>query len=261
MKIEESLKQREFSLLSKLFEKQAGIDDCTGKGLATEDFIENELLRPFLPPGFHCGKGAVVSVDKPTEQSPAIDRVIFDRTAGVPLIYDQAHSIFPIEIVAGIVEITMHLDATKLRADIERMVPVKGMVTRQCLTRLPNTRTRGLHGTVNTLSPRAFVVGMPRDPTWDPASIASALRKIQMDLGQHTHVHGLYVIGIGFFSSIPVENEDEPKYRIEGWTGPERIFRFAQAFRQSFDNWKPIPKDFLVDLQGYVPGQSKLLAE
>jgi hypothetical protein len=126
MKIEESLKQRESSLLSKLLEKQAGIDDRTGKGLATEAVVESELLRSFLPSGFDCGKGSVVSADRPTEQSAAFDRVIFDRSAGMPLLYDQAHSIFPIEVVAGIVEITMHLDPTKLRTDIERMVHVKG---------------------------------------------------------------------------------------------------------------------------------------
>lgn len=261
MSIEESLHQREISLSSKLRERKLGFDDRTGKGTATERIIEEELIKPFLPPGFDCGKGAVVSGDSPTEQSPAIDRVVYDRAAGVPLVYDKDHSIFPIEIVAGVVEITLHLDATKLRTDIERILPVKGMTKRRFLKRLPDTRTRGLRITAEYISPRAFIVGLPENPQWNAKSIAEALRKIQMDLGQHTHVHGLYVIGIGFFSTIPVENEQEPMYRIQSWTGPDRGFRFADTFRQAFDSWKSLPQDCLIDLADYLSGQPEVLAE
>jgi hypothetical protein len=58
---------------------QAGIDDRTGKGMATELVVEKELLRPFLPPGLRLWEGAVVSTDSPTQQSGAIDRVIYSR--------------------------------------------------------------------------------------------------------------------------------------------------------------------------------------
>jgi hypothetical protein len=259
--IEESLAQRETSLMSKLLEKQAGIDDRTGKGGATETVVENELLRPFLPPGFDCGKGAVVCADRPTEQSPAIDRVIFDTTVSTPLIYDRAHSVFPIEVVAGMVEITMRLDATKLRADLERMVPVKAMMMRRYLAPAPSSRTRVIPCRREALSPRSFVVGLPADSRWDAQTIAECLRQIQIDLGSPTHVHGLYVIGIGFFFTIPVENDREPMYRVAGWTGPERVFRFADAFRIAFDRWERLPEGWSVDLSGYVSGEPIVLAE
>jgi hypothetical protein len=261
MNIQESLAQREVSLLSKLREKQAGIDDRTGKGLATELVIEETLLRPFLPPNFDCAKGAVVCADRPTEQSPAIDRVVFDRSVTTPLVYDQAHSIFPIEVVAGVVEITMHLDSTKLKTDIERMIPIKAMTRRRYVVPKPGSRTRVLPCVKESLAPRSFVVGMPADSAWDPKSIAGALRTIQVAFGPPTHVHGLYVIGVGFFFTIPVENETETPYRIAGWTGPDRVFRFASAFRSAFDRWEPFPEGWSADLSGYVPGKPTILEE
>lgn len=261
MNIEESFAQREASLASKLLEKQAGIDDRTGKGAATENVVEDALLRPYLRPGLDCGKGAVICADRPTEQSPAIDRVIFDRTAATPLVYDPAHSVFPIEMVIGMVEITMRLDSAKLRTDIERMISVKAMRERRYLASAPGSRTRVVPYRRPSLSPRSFIVGLPADSGWGAETIARALRQIQLDLGPPTHVHGLYVIGVGFFVTVPVGKSQEPMYRVAGWTGPERVFRFADAFRVAFDRWERVPPGWSVDLSGYVSGQPRLLAE
>jgi len=262
MNLLKSFAEREMALSSKLREKQAGIDDPTGKGIATENVVEEQLLRPFLPPGFDCGKGAVISADNPTKQSQAIDRVIFDRRTSTPLVYDPAHSIFPIEAVAGMVEITMHLDATKLRTDIELMVAVKGMNQRRYLVPKPGSRTKILRQThKNCVSARSFIVGLPADPKWDSKLIAEALRRIQLELGSPTHVHGLYVIGIGFFSTIAVENTDEPMYRIASWTGADRIFRFSGEFRLAFDRWDPLEPSWSVDLNGYVPNKPTFIVE
>ena len=261
MNLQTSFAERETGLSSKLREKQAAIDDSTGKGNATENVVEEQLLRPFLPPGFDCGKGAVISADDPTVQSPAIDRIIFDRRASTPLVYDPSHSIFPIETVAGMVEITMHLDATKLRTDIKRMVEVKGMKKRHYLVPKSGSRTKTLRYTdKESVSPRSFIVGLPADPEWDPKLIAGSLRRIQLEAGPPTHIHGLYVIGIGFFSTIAVEN-DEPMYRIASWTGADRIFRFSDEFRRAFDRWGPRKPNWSVDLDGYVHSDPTFIVE
>lgn len=262
MKFEESLLQRETSLSSKLLERQTGVDDKTGKGLAAECITEEVLLRPFLPPAFDCCKGAIVNDSSPSKQSHAIDRVIYDKSAAQPLIYDSAHSIFPIEIVAGMVEITMRLDAAKLKADIERMAPVKHMIERNYIMPDPQSRISALHVKTKGLSPRSFIVGLPADPMWDPVTIAQTLRKIQRELGPPTHVHGLYVIGIGFFFTIPVENDKSPTmYQIAAFTGPERIFKFTDSFRTAFDRWPKIPQGWSVNLTPYVPVEPRVLAE
>lgn len=261
MGVLDSVILREDTLRPQLLEKRAGIDDSTGKGAATERIVEYNLLLPHLPPGFQCGKGAVVSADDPTTQSGAIDRVISEQAAAAPLVYTEDHSVFPIEAVAGLVEITMRLDSNKLRQDIERMRPVKEMLLRRYLVPVPGTATQAEPTTVSWTSPRCFLVGLPRDPRWRAESIAESLRTIQLALGGQTHVHGLYVIGTGFFSTIPLEHDDEPPYRIEAWTGTDRLFRFTAALRQAFDRWQRIPEGWTADLSAYVPSQPSFVLE
>jgi Domain of unknown function (DUF6602) len=192
MSLEVAIENRELTIISEIQAKQAAIDDKTGKGSATEQVIERGLIKPFLPPRFECVKGAVVTSIAPTQQSPAIDRVIFDKAAAPPLMYDPAHSIFAIESVCGLVEITMSLDTRKLREDIERMAPIKAMTTRRYLVPVPGTTTQVTSQEIEELSPRSYVIGLPADPKWSPETIAAALRQIQLDLGLSTHVHGLY---------------------------------------------------------------------
>ena len=159
------------------------------------------------------------------------------------------------------VEITMNLDATKLREDVERMVSVKSMRRRRYLIPVPHSSTKVLRTEQDALSPRSFIVGLPSDSSWNPVTIAAALRQIQRDLGPPTHVHGLYVIGVGYFYTVPIESSSEPMYRIGGWTGSDRLFRFTTGLRLAFDRWGALPNGWSVDLQDYVAGESKILAE
>ena len=261
MSLADAIKDSEDSLIKLLHAKRSGIDDRTGKGSATERVVEEHLLTPHLPLGLRLCKGAVVEAANPHKQSSAIDRVIYDHSAASPLLYDEAHSIFPLEAVYGLVEITMNLDAAKLREDIERMISVKAMTKRRYLVPAPNSNTKVLRTEQDTLSPRSFVIGLPANPSWSPVTIATALRQIQMDLGPPTHVHGLYVIGIGYFYTVPIESPSEPMYRIGGWAGPDRLFRFTTGLRLAFDRWGKIPNGWSVDLQDYVVGELKILAE
>lgn len=255
MTIKESFIHKEASLISKLLEKKSGIDDRTGKGVATESIIETELLSPFLPLGYECGKGSVVTAERPDHQSPAIDRVIFDRYSSMPLLHDALHSIFPIEAVAGLVEITMRLDTTKLREDIVRMAPVKAMRTRRYLDPLPGSKTKVVPvDKRNFVSPRSFIIGLPADKSWDADTIANSLRQIQIELGAPTLVHGLYVLGVGYFYTKTVENDNEEMYQIGVWAGPDRLFRFAASFRSAFDRWPRLRPGRSVDWGCYVSG-------
>jgi hypothetical protein len=252
--------QRTEEALIKLLEAKRGIADATGKGNATENRVERELLVPYLPIGFRCLKGAVVASGAPDEQSPAIDRVVYEPGVAPPLLYDEAHSVFPIESVAGVVEITMNLDADKLREDLHRIAPVRAMRRRRFLVPVPNTTTRVGRLEQETLSPRSFIVGLPADSAWKPETIAKALRERQLEHGTPTHLHGLYVLGIGYFETVAIES-GEPAYRIKAWTGADRLFRFANSFRQAFQRWQPLPPMWSADLDGYVQGEARLLAE
>ena len=253
MTLADSLLHTEGALRSALLAKR-GICDSTGKGSETELTIESQLLRPYLPKAFDCLKGAVVSSTNPAKQSSAIDRIIYDSDTAAPLIYGAAHSIFPIECVAGVVEITMSLDASKLREDIVRMSSVKEMRRRRFLVPVQGSSTRVQSIEQDAMSARSFVIGLPDDPSWKASTIACALREIQVEVGGFTHVHGVYVIGIGFFSTLPVEAASDNKYQIEYWSGDDRLFRFCNAFRGAFQRWPRLPPGWTTDLEGYVQG-------
>lgn len=247
-----SVQESENAVAAVLRAKQAGISDATGKGAATEAIIE-ELIAPFLPPPFKARKGAVVEASAPDKQSGAIDRVIYDPTAAPALVDDDGHTVFPIEAVAGMLQITMHLDATKLRSDLALMQPVKAMRTRRYLAPVANRSTMVVpFSKDDCLSPRCFVVGMAADPKWRPETIASALRQIQLELGPPAHVHGLYVIGIGYFETEPSERGN-PTYRIQCWPAADRLFRFTSGFRQAFDRWPKLLDGWTTDLARYIP--------
>jgi len=261
MKLNESVAKHEESVIRALESKQAAIDNRTGKGSATEAVVERELLYPYFPPGFECVKGSVVDGSTSQSQSAAIDRVIFDRRVAPPLVYDEAHSIIPIEVVAGLVEITMHLDRTKLAADVAHMVPVRAMRTRRFLVSVPNSTTEMVSVEAETTSPRCFAIGLPADQNWDPHTIARALLEIQGDLGAHALVHGLYVLGIGFFETVPTTKDGQPSRKIRAWLGSDRLFRFADALRTSLDRWAPLPVGVSADLRRYLAGDPIVITE
>ena len=261
MNLNESALKREESIIRLLESKQSAIDDRTGKGSATEGVVERELLNPYFPPGFECVKGSVLDGSTEGVQSAAIDRVIFDRRVAPPLVYDEAHSILPIEVVAGVVEITMHLDRTKLAADIAHTLPVRAMRNRRYLVSVPDSKTATVPVETETVSPRCFVIGLPADPRWDPQTIARALLEIQRDLGTHALVHGLYVLGIGFFETVPTTKDGQPSRKIRAWLGSDRLFRFADNLRTSLDRWPELPRGVSADLRGYLSGDPVLTTE
>lgn len=261
MNLNDSVAKREESIIRALESKQAAIDNRTGKGSAMETVVEHELLSPYFPPGFDCVKGSVLDGSASGTQSAAIDRVILDRRVAPPLVYDDAHSIIPIEIVAGIVEITMYLDRTKLAADVAQMLPVRAMKNRRYLVSAKNSQTKMVPVETEITSPRCFVIGLPADPNWDPQTVARALLEIQHDLGAQALVHGLYVLGIGFFETVPTTKDGQPSRKIRAWLGSDRMFRFADTLRISLDRWLQLPVGVSADLRRYMSGDPIVITE
>ena len=259
MNLAEAVRLQEGSLQSRLRTMQAGVDDATGKGSAAEDLVEQLLLRPFMPLGFGLGKGAVVCSTNPTEQSGAIDRVI-SCTDSVPLLFAPAHSIYPIEAVAGAVEVTLCLNARKLRTDIERIARVQQMRSRRYMAPVKGSMVRIQAVTVDALSPRGLIIGLPEDPTWKAESIAHALRTIQVELGWPVHIHALYVVGIGCFETLAVDEEAHGRHRIQAICGPQGLHRFTGAVRKSLDRWEPMPSGWTADLSPYLPLEEPVFA-
>jgi hypothetical protein len=129
---------------------------------------------------------------------------------------------------------------------------------RPLLVPVPNTATVVGRLEQDFLSPRSFIIGLPADATWKPVTIAKALRERQLELGSPTHLHGLYVLGIGYFETVAIEPGELP-YRIRAWTGTDRLFRFSNSLRQAFQRWQPLPPMWAADLD--LPGEGNVIAE
>lgn len=251
MAIKDSVRHAETLLRELLFEQQEGVNDAVGKGTSAEVVIEERLIRPHLPPPFQCQKGAVVEAAAPDKQSAAIDRVVYDPTRGSPLVYGPAHSIFAIESVVGLVEITMRLNGEKLREDVERIAPVQAMRRRRHLVPVEGSITEAEDKEFQTRSPRGFLIGLPEDENWRPATIAKSIREAQLAVAGDVKIHGVYVIGIGYFSTIPGA---EPRYQVNVYTDESRLFRFTNDFRVSFQRWGRMPEGWATDFNKYVEG-------
>jgi hypothetical protein len=259
MTFRDSLRRAEAALVNQL-ESMRGIDNTTGKGDAAEALVEKELLLPFLPFGFSCNKGSVVSLDAPDQQSPAIDRVIYDPGAAPPLLFRKEHSIFPIEAVAGVVEITLSLDDGKLREDLAKIAKVRAMRLRRYVVPLGGSIGRVTQVKIEHLAARSFIVGLPSSPAWRPKTIAESLRAAQVELGFPTHLHGLYVPGVGFFETVAVE-DGLPEYKIRGWSQDDRLFRFTNAVHIALQRWPRQQELWAPDLDSYMAGDSDVLVE
>ena len=253
MSLNESIQRSENVLRELLLQQQEGVDDRTGKGTSTEAVVERYLIRPHLPPPFRCQKGAVVAAAAPSEQSAAIDRVVHDPTEAPPLVYGDAHSIFPIEAVAGLVEITMRLNATKLKQDVQKIAPIQNLRRRRYIVPAPDSVTQAYRLEADVLSPRGFLIGLPEDPNWRPETIASVIREAQLEAAGDVKIHGVYIVGIGYFSTIPA-SDGAPPYRVRAWTDDARLFRFTNDFRTTFQRWPRMEQGWAGDLDGYVDG-------
>jgi len=251
MDLVESFRNQETALLSALRGHQAAFDDPNGKGASAEREIERALIRPYLPPDFDCGKGTVI--ERGGAQSAAIDRVLYSRGYCPPLVYSADHSVFPVECVAGVVEVTMRLDATKLKHDIEQTKTARALRKGSWVVPLPETETVSeIQERDTPIGCRAYIVGVPASEGWQPQTIADAFLRLQSEI--ETLVHGLYVIGIGFFHTVGLEQHDTPK--VQAYLGYERLFRFTSTLRIDLDRW-PRLRGASPYLGNYVSGLPK----
>jgi hypothetical protein len=154
----------------------------------------------------------------------------------------------------------MHLDGRKLRNDIKHMAQAKALGKRRHLEPVSGTMARAKKKWGQPMYPRSYVIGLPADSKWNPSTIAKLLRGIQVKMGPPTHVHGLLVLGIGYFSTVPAENEEDRTYTIQAWTEADRLFRFSCEFRRSFDRWNEIPAGYSSYVDDYIESEPKVLA-
>jgi hypothetical protein len=73
-----------------------------------------KLLRDYLPPKIGIGSGFIVSGGPNPTQSPQCDIILYDALNNAPFYKSETWSIFPIEMVYGVIEVKTYLDQSTL---------------------------------------------------------------------------------------------------------------------------------------------------
>ena len=132
------------------FNISAEINSQGGKGTYRESALTRFLSEGRLPSRYGIGKGEIVGhVHNVSRQS---DLIVYDKLNGISLIYDDNTQVFPIECVAGTVEVKSTLNKTKLLESLENIKSVKKLAPR-------DTVTKTLSGKIRVSYPRSYPFG------------------------------------------------------------------------------------------------------
>jgi hypothetical protein len=86
-----------------------------------------QLLRTYLPPKIGIGTGFIVSGGDSAQQSPQCDIILYDSLNNAPLYKSDAWSIYPIEMVYGVIEVKTTLNKRELKGAFGKCAKIRAM--------------------------------------------------------------------------------------------------------------------------------------
>lgn len=88
-----------------------------------------KILRSYLPPKIGIGTGFIASGGATPRQSPQYDIILYDALNNVPLYNSDTWSIYPIEMVYGVIEVKTTLTNSTLRDALQKCAEIRTMAT------------------------------------------------------------------------------------------------------------------------------------
>jgi len=85
------------------------------------------LLRSYLPPKYGIGTGFIACGGDNPQQSPQCDIILYDALNNAPLYKSDTWSIYPIEMVYGVIEVKTKLDKRQLKNAFEKCTKIRAM--------------------------------------------------------------------------------------------------------------------------------------
>ena len=132
------------------FNISAQINHPGTKGTYREDTLRKFLSEGRLPKRYGIGTGEIVGpIRNVSRQS---DLIIYDELDGIALIYDNNTQVFPIECVAGTIEVKSTLTKSEFIKALENIKSVKMLAPR-------DTVTKAVSGFINMSYPRPMPFG------------------------------------------------------------------------------------------------------
>lgn len=226
-------------------------------GRLNETHLVN-LLRAYLPPKIGVGTGFISCGGRSPRQSPQCDIILYDALNNAPLYKSEAWSIFPIEMVYGVIEVKTTLRKARLREAFAGCAKIRAMATElngdankayAKTVRLPNgIATVGVSH--NLLPPRYFVFGYA-GPT-DLNSLRNDFVSLTMDCPD-AHIHGLCTLTERDSLFIWHEPNREPAERAGSGAESDGFRAFLMNMPHVLDSMLPKERQGFGFGQLYLP--------
>jgi hypothetical protein len=219
-KIEEDL------LVSKLDAARKAISHAGEKGRNLEAEVTT-LLRSFLPEEYGLTTGFVVyHRHNGPSLSPQLDIIIYDRVRSGPIARLSTCDVLPLEAVYGYVEVKASLQSTTDDAEefadnsiemcIEKNQQLRGMMERRFWKPVKGSPVRAELVPKQWMRIRSYVFAFEAEGNVAKNSdlFAQRIADVSARLGSPVHLHGVFVVGHGYYTTRPIEVR---KARPEDW--------------------------------------------
>jgi hypothetical protein len=214
-----------------------------------------KLLRTYLPSKIGVGTGFIVSGGSSPRQSPQCDIILYDAVNNAPLYESEAWSIYPIEIVYGVIEIKTNLNRSALKDAFNKCAVIRGMA-----------KVGGGKGNKgywvpsakplyyqSNLAPRFFLFGYNG---WNREVSFARNFKEATEINETAHIHGLCSLHQGgsfFIHHIPFQT-GEDRFSSVYHDGFRRFLMSLPSLLDSMLLPHRIGLGFdLVDISRYLP--------
>ena len=115
------------------FKISAEITHSGSKGAYREHALKDFLTDRRLPSRYGIGSGEIVGPARNVSRQS--DLIIYDHLNGIALIYDDDTQVYPIECIAGTIEVKSTLNKTEFITALENIRSVKKLAPRESTTR------------------------------------------------------------------------------------------------------------------------------
>jgi hypothetical protein len=216
-------KLEDAALAARLEAVRATISHAGEKGRALEQVIML-LLRELLPAEYGLSTGFVAyHADGTVKLSHQLDIIIYDAVRSGPLTRLTSCDVFPLEAVHGYVEVKATLRGSSDTASepssdssiehcLQQNQQLRQMVDRRYHAQVPGSVVGSRREQRTWIPIRGFVVAFAPEGTVasDAGAFAQRMGDVSRRLGQPTHLHGVFIVGTGYFRTRPVDLKTAP---------------------------------------------------
>ena len=193
------------------------------KGRALE-YTVIDFFRNMLPAEYGLTCGFIASSDESgITLSPQLDIVIYDAIRYAPLVTFGTCSVLPLEAVYGYIEVKATLNPSILKETLTKNRIVRQMINRNFWESDNYSPPSTILRTVSWLPVRSFLFSF--ESSFGSGGDLANKIQIILDKAPDSHLHGIFMVRKGFFSS---HNINENPDRLDILDGSERKPFFAQ---------------------------------